>query len=437
MPDPIAQLGSLARSCRGPLIAGVAWLFTVFVTTGDAAPPQARIRLSAGRVNREVNPGVKPLTQRSVDTDEREDDAEADEAVTAGRRDPDLRSPEYLLTAAAMAGIRDTDPHPEHPLPDGVVHKPEYPRPSGRGRGSISIGDPAEYPRIEAFVVHDPDSFWDSMRPNLLGEEITEEWDFSNLISTDRPDFTDNPFSVGRDVTIIESGYTYHRINTAGSRFTQNQLPEALVRYGVTDEFELRLKWMGLVNTYTHDQATGGTQQTAGGEDLQVGFKYELWQQENWLPMTSVVSHLYIPAGTQGTTANAWRPTANIVAGWGIRRWLYFKVQTGFDVNRSPSYMFLPVGGGLPPAVTTQYDNYLLWHQSATFLVQISKHFGGFAEWYSFFGDQQPDNRAAHYLDTGVYIYITPDVQLDARIGSRVSDRYNDVFTGMGFSVRF
>src|SRR4029079_12356284 len=82
--------------------------------------------------------------------------------------------------------------------------------------GNLQIADPADHPRIPALDNDDPQSLFYTMRPNLFGEQIPDEWDFGNIIATDRPDFTDAPFTVGRHVAVWESGYTFRRIEAEG-----------------------------------------------------------------------------------------------------------------------------------------------------------------------------------------------------------------------------
>jgi hypothetical protein len=131
---------------------------------------------------------------------------------------------------------------------------------------------------------------------------VPDEWDFYNLINTDRPDFTDATYSVGRGVSIIETGYTFrkafdHQENAEQSR---RSLPEALVRYGLTDEFEVRLKWNGYVMSDLHDFNTGLRTQLFGGDDLITSIKYEVWQQDGALPMLTFLTGTTVPTGTNG-----------------------------------------------------------------------------------------------------------------------------------------
>src|SRR2546421_6993318 len=76
------------------------------------------------------------------------------------------------------------------PLSDEVRYLPE-------GNGWIVISDPWQYSRIPCLDCDDPSSVFYTYRANLFGIEVPDEWDFYNLISTDRPDFPDATFSVG------------------------------------------------------------------------------------------------------------------------------------------------------------------------------------------------------------------------------------------------
>ena len=308
------------------------------------------------------------------------------------------------------------------------------------GNGHIVITDPAEYPRIPDLDNDDPSSIFSTYRANLFGQEVSDEWDFYNLINTDRPDFTDATYSVGKGVTIIESGYTVRSIvdHEANNRVTRRSLPEVLVRYGLTDEFELRMKWNGYVLSDLVDRSSGARTQFFGGDDLLLSFKYEVKQQDGWSPMVTLLSGATIPTGTNGVSSNAVQPFVNVVGGWGIRRWLYLKVSGGVDWQRS-SVSTLLGGGSVPqaPAFVVLRDHLNLYHGSASLLYQATKRVGGFIEFFSLATTGASDNRPANYVDTGLFIYINPNVQLDVRVGDRLGSTVSEIFTGAGFSVRF
>ena len=306
------------------------------------------------------------------------------------------------------------------------------------GNGHIVIADPADFPRVKAFDHHCPDCLWDTMRPNLIGQQVSDEWDFYNLVNTDRPDFTDATFSVGKGVTIIESGYTFRQSSADDLKISRRQLPEVLTRVGITDEFELRIKWNGYVMTDITDRTTGLTTNSFGGDDLQLGFKYEVLQQDDWKPMVTFVGTAVLPTGTNGVSANSVQPSANLVYGWGFRRWLYLKASTGVDFVRTRDATRV-IDGTVQegPLGLLAEDNSSQWHQSASLLFQVSKRVGGFVEWFCFFNNNSADTTPSHFADTGMFFYLTPNIQLDFRVGDRLSDKVSTIFTGTGLSIRF
>jgi hypothetical protein len=345
--------------------------------------------------------------------------------------------------------LADAEPHEPHPLfraqtprealdgqavNGGGEEKPE--RWSPWSNAGIAVGNPADAPILPIFESDDPDSLFCRKRPNLLNRPIADEWDFSNLIGTDRPDFTDSPFSVGKGVTVWESGYTFRQIHDAETHLNRRTVPEMLLRYGLTDEFELRIRWNGYVILDEHHLPTGMSNTLFGGDDPILFFKWELLQQDVWRPMVTVLSGTSIPAGTRGVSANQLQPHINVVVGWGIRRWLYFKASTGVDWIKSTTPS-LENPTSASPFFRMVRDNTNVYHNSASLLFQASQHVGGFVEWFSFASTGAQDNRAVHYFDTGLYFYVTPNVQLDVRIGKRLSTEVNEVITGTGFSVRY
>jgi hypothetical protein len=354
--------------------------------------------------------------------------------AAANQWDPETAVPpnRYITTQYA-----DT----ENPLNSAGHASEEKPvRYAPWGNGHIVIADPAEDPYLPIFESDDPNSLLGRNRPNLFGEYVDDEWDFYNLINTDRPDFTDAPYSVGKGVTIIENGYTFRNINDHESQIhqTRRSIPETLLRYGVTDEFELRLKWNGYVISDTHNLFNGLRTQTFGTDDLLVAIKYELRQQDVFIPMLTFLTGSTLPSGTNGVSSNTMQPFVNLVAGWGIRRWLYFKLSGGVDWQRISVSTLL--GGGsepLAPTFLTGRDNVHLYHGSASLLFQATKRVGGFVEYFNLSTTQAADNRPANYFDTGLYIYATTNVQFDVRFGKRLSDRIDEIFAGAGLSIRY
>lgn len=342
----------------------------------------------------------------------------------------------------ARAGVG----HPkEQPTAGGLAATPLQsspltpPDPQHLWRGGwIRHSDPLEYPRIASLDYDRPDSVWDTYRPNLVGEAVTDEWDFTNIINSDRPDFTDATYSVGRGVVLVETGYTYRSASQGGVKEINETYPETLVRLGVTNEFELRIRWNGVQTAELSETGVFSPYRIAGGDDLNLGFKWEMWQQDGWLPMGTLVAGATVPAGSADFSSNTVVPYWNFVYGWYFRRWLYLKGSIGIDWHNSPGYTLVNTGG-VPPGVDVNVsrDRHCLFHNSVSLLVQYSRRHGGFVEWFQLESTGQADDRAAHYADIGHFFYLTSNVQLDVRIGTRLSNRVDEMFAGGGFAFRY
>lgn len=111
---------------------------------------------------------------------------------------------------------------------------------------------------------------------NLLSQEIV----------TDRPDQTESALSVPKGAFQLESGFLVEQ-----NSFQRNILmPTNLFRYGISNNFELRL-----VHEFVHfrDEVTGLS--TTGFNDLQIGFKVNFLKGPTQI---GFLSHLAMPTGS-------------------------------------------------------------------------------------------------------------------------------------------
>jgi hypothetical protein len=307
-----------------------------------------------------------------------------------------------------------------------------YPNRPDWSPAKIKLMDPKDYPHITSLDNDNPNSFWYSYRPNPFNMPIEDEWDWYNLINTQRPDFTDTPFSAGKNVTILETGYTYTRTRGIAQPFSTRTLPEAFLRHGLTDELEIQFKWTGYLDNQVSSPA--GRFQNFGTYDSYLGIKYELWQQKNWIPMTTTDIGALVPTGTNGMSGNSVQPHFNLTNGWGLRRWLYLKHQWGMDYLTQPGFTVegLPAGGFGLVGSRESVDSF---HSSISLMFQATKRVGGFNEWFCQYGHNQP---TIHYYDTGLFFYFTPNIQLDGVFGTSIdSNSPNIMFCKFGFSTRW
>ena len=151
--------------------------------------------------------------------------------------------------------------------------------------------------------------------------------------------------------------------------------------------------------------------------------------------MTTVLGGAVVPTGTRNLSANQTQPHFNLVIGWNLRRWLFLKSQFGCDFVKSKGDQ-VSVESGVPIFATVG-ENFNSWHESVSVLTQWTKRVGAFHEWFMISNAGANDSRAQHFLDTGIFLYATPNVQFDARVGGRLSNRVDDIFTGFGASTRW
>ncbi len=120
-------------------------------------------------------------------------------------------------------------------------------------------------------------------------------------LETDRDAFTPAMTTVGREILVLESTYTF--IDNRASADTHS-FPELLTRYGVSDWIELRLGWnyeIGGGNPVTGTNSAGA--ESDEGSHIFYGAKFQLTEQENSLPTSFFMAQGFTP--TSGLLAAA------------------------------------------------------------------------------------------------------------------------------------
>lgn len=228
-------------------------------------------------------------------------------------------------------------------------------------------------------------------------------------ITTDRPDFTEASSTVGFGVSQLEMGYTFTR--SAGE--DAHSWGEPLLRVGVfANWLELRAA------VFPVSVAAGST--STGTEDLYLGTKLWLVQQDGWLPEVSLMPQMTVPTGSSGFTADRVLPGVNLLYGWDINDELSIAGSTQF--NRAVTDLGSP------------YDD---WAQSATVARSITERIGTYAEWFAFLPADNLSASPEHYINGGLTIMFHDDVQFDVRVGKGLTDASDDYFAGAGISIRY
>jgi hypothetical protein len=228
---------------------------------------------------------------------------------------------------------------------------------------------------------------------------------------TDRPDFTESARTVAPGRFQFELGYTFTK---AGDE-EQHNFGELLARVGILPWLEGRLGLNSFV--LLRDPA----EDREGLEDLTVGFKALLRGASaggsRAVPRLALLLGANLPTGSDDVGSSEVVPGAKLVAAWDLSDRVVIATNLGWAYGFADDQRF---------------------HQGIASLVagySISEPLTGYIEWYGFF----PENRGGgsnHYLNGGLAWLLTPNLQLDWRVGAGLQDPDPNWFTGLGFSFR-
>nr|WP_245910880.1 transporter [Nonlabens arenilitoris] len=114
-----------------------------------------------------------------------------------------------------------------------------------------------------------------------------------NALITDRPDATESPYTVGKGNFQIETGALFIDDSFDDNDIKTTVYNTALLRYGLSDNFELRLGW-DYINSNTKFRGREVFDAT-GFTPLLVGAKIEITDEEGWIPQIGLLGHLRLP----------------------------------------------------------------------------------------------------------------------------------------------
>jgi hypothetical protein len=237
-------------------------------------------------------------------------------------------------------------------------------------------------------------------------------------LQSDRPDFTEASTTVGLRRVQIEMGYTYIRDRAGTASSTAHSFPETLLRVGMFAEwFEFRVAW----NYGIHINHTDFISNIfSGGNDLYLGAKIALTEQDGWRPEMAIVPQMNVPTGHEALSDHEVTPGVN---------WLY-----GWDVSE-----FIAIGGSTQ--VNRAQDDagvfFAEFAQSMTVNYTLTDKLGAFTEWFAFFPAGSVVELPQQYFDSGFTYRVNNNFQLDIRAGVGLNDAADDFFAGSGAVLRF
>lgn len=242
-------------------------------------------------------------------------------------------------------------------------------------------------------------------------------------IETDRHDFTEAVSVVGAGVTQIESGYTYFYADIDDEIESKHALPELTLRYGLSENTEVKVRWNSLWQFGEEDDLLGA-------EDMRVTFKVLLREQMHVFPKVAVQLRGSLPTGGSDVTVGKFNAGINLIYEWEF--WHDWKLagSTGVDENGLGDVALFDAELG-------EIDNSNAWHQSLALGVPLGERNEAYFEWFGIWSDGLRNEYVQHYFNIGIDHLVTDNLVVDVRIGKGLSADSDDLFVGVGGGYRF
>ena len=240
-------------------------------------------------------------------------------------------------------------------------------------------------------------------------------------ISTDRPGFLFSSLTVGRGLFQAELGLPGVTIDDQGGVRSRATSLIGLARYGLTDNFELRLG--GPVYSETRLSGAGQRSTERGFGDLEVGAKWHLLDNAGGRPSLALIPSVIVPTGEAGFSAEDPIYQLNLAAEWALAG--------GWGLAGLAGYL----NGPSPTA--EERDRY----GQGTFAVSLgrplpSPRWSAYGETACLATDLDGASDSS-FFGGGLKYLMGNDAQLDLSFDRGLTSDSPDWLLGLGFAARF
>ena len=223
-------------------------------------------------------------------------------------------------------------------------------------------------------------------------------------IQADRPDQTETPAIVPKGMFQVETGFTFQKNEANNKTFS---LPSTLWKYGVNENFELRL-----ITEFVTEEI--GNTKNSGFMPVYIGFKVKLAEEKGIVPKTSFIAHISLP----NVASSIYKTDYNATE-------FRFTMQHTLSKKASLSYNLGYEWDGFTAEPTFVY--------TLTTGYSISEKFGSYVE---VFGFAPQKDKANHNFDCGLTYLINNNFMLDLSSGFGITDNAPENYIAVGFSFR-
>lgn len=223
-------------------------------------------------------------------------------------------------------------------------------------------------------------------------------------IQTDRPDQTETPAIVPTGMFQVETGFSFQK-NDANSN--TNTLPSTLWKYGVNENFELRL-----ITEFISEKKAG--QSISGINPILIGCKIKISDEKGFLPKTSFIGHVVLPkVASTNFKSDYFAPEFRFVMQHTLSQKMSFSYNVGAEWN------------GISPEATFTY--------TVTTGYSFTDKFGSYIELFGFAPEK---DKANHSFDGGFTYLISNNFMVDLSSGFGITKNAPNHYFAFGFSFR-
>lgn len=247
---------------------------------------------------------------------------------------------------------------------------------------------------------------------------------FYHAIETDRAAFTPaiSTAPIGR--MILESGYTFIANRHLPS---QQSYPELMFRFGLSERIELRFGWNNqiggggsIVSPIQVQEGMLAASSNLNGLAYENGFLYgtkvRLLEQSGWIPANTVIVQGFSPS--LGDTKKT-QVQATYAFGW--------ELAPRMRLDAAVRYA----------SEAEMRDNWGLWSPSVVFRAPFAERWTASAEYFSVIPHGRTGGFTQHYAGPGLQYLVTPDAQLNLRVGAGLNSVSPEIYMSVGLGLAF
>jgi hypothetical protein len=223
-------------------------------------------------------------------------------------------------------------------------------------------------------------------------------------IQTDRPDQTETPAIVPKGMFQVETGFSFQKNKQNNNT---NTLPSTLWKYGVNENFELRL-----ITEFVSEKIEDST--VSGLNPILIGCKIKVSEEKGIWPKTSFIGHIIIPnAASSEFKSEYYAPEFRFVMQHTLSKKMSFSYNLGAEwdgFSPQPTFIY---------TIATGYS--------------FTDKLGSYIELFGFAPQKEVAN---HSFDGGITYLISNNFMLDLSSGIGITNNAPNHYIAIGFSFR-